>query len=410
MRHTPIVQPAYAESFRCLGPACEDNCCTDWLVSVDRPAYSRLLELPPGPCRTLLDDSIQLQSPDACPGAPFATIRMLPSGVCPMLSADSLCRVHAELGQQYLWQTCAQFPRSTHTIDGLPETVLSLACPEAARVVLLAKSLFPPPNAPGHELTWEEAAPAGLRQHFWPIREFVIGLIRNRNYPLWQRLFLVGSFCRRLDAFARGEIDRGFADILDDFSRAVAARGLCSAMDSIPADLALQLEIVLRVLAHGVNSTALRPRLRQVLELFIEGIGHSRTGSIESQVSRYADAYRHFYAPFFQCRPRILENYLVNTVLRGTFPFGKALFVPGTEPEPAKEFAMLAIQFAMVKGLLIGVAGVRKRRFSAADVVRTIQTTSRQFEHNIRFLSDVCAMLTKRGLADARGLTMLLRN
>jgi lysine-N-methylase len=411
LRQTQMMQPNYAGRFRCTGPACEDNCCSGWIISVDEPTHRKYDDLPASSLRTLIAASI-LRNPSADPKVPFATIQMLPSGVCPLLSEQHLCRIHGECGESYLCRTCAEFPRTTLTIDGLKETALTLSCPEAARLVLLAPNLFPPPSAPGHQLTWDETASTAtaLRPYFWPIREFVVGLILNRKYPLWQRLFLVGSFCRRLQALSQGEPSRKFSQILDDFSRAVAAGGLCSAMEGIPADLNLQLEIVLRVIAQRVNGIPIRPRLRQVLEMFVEGIGHSRAATLEAQVSRYAHAYRQFYVPFFRRRPRILENYLVNMVLRDVFPFGKKLFEPEAEPEPAKAFAMLAIQFALTKGLLIGVAGAAKHRFSAADVVRTIETAFRHFEHNAKFLSDAYDMLGARGLVDARGLTMLLRN
>lgn len=411
LRQTRMIQPNYADRFRCTGSACEDNCCSGWVISVDELTRRKYADLPSTPLRTLIDASIRRDTGGG-PKAPFATIQMLPSGLCPFLSGQRLCRVQMEYGESYLCRTCAEFPRTTHTIDGLEETALTLACPEAARLVLLAPNLFPPPNAPAHQLTWDETLPTAtaLRPYFWPIREFVIALILNRRYPLWQRLFLVGSFCRRLEALSRGEDSRRFSQILDDFSRAVAAGGLCAAMEGIPADLNLQLEIVLRIIAQRVNGLAIRPRMRQVLETFVEGIGHSRTASFEGQVSRYAHAYQQYYVPFFRRRPRILENYLVNTVLRDVFPFGKKLFKQEAEPEPDNAFAMLAIQFALTKGLLIGVAGERQRRFSAADVVRTVETAFRHFEHNTKFLSDACAMLADRGVADARGLTMLLRN
>lgn len=411
MRQTRMIQPDYADRFRCTGPACEDNCCSGWLISVDEPTHRRYDDLPASTLRTLIVASI-LRDPAADPKAPFATIQMLPSGVCPLLSEQHLCRIQGEYGEPYLCRTCTEFPRNIHTIDGLKETALTLSCPEAARLVLLAPNLFPPPNAPGHQLTWDETAATAtaLRPYFWPIRELVVGLILNRRYPLWQRLFLVGSFCRRLEALSRGEPSRRLSQILDDFSRAVAGGGLCSAMEGIPADLNLQLEIVLRVIAQRVNGIPIRPRLRQVLEMFVEGIGHSCTATLEAQVSRYAHSYRQYYVPFFRRHPRILENYLVNMVLRDVFPFGKKLFEPAAEPEPVKAFAMLAIQFALTKGLLIGVAGAAKRRFSAADVVRTVETTFRHFEHNTKFLSDAYDMLEARGLADARCLTMLLRN
>jgi lysine-N-methylase len=337
---------------------------------------------------------------------------MNPAGECPLLSEEGLCRIQMEHGESYLSITCATYPRTIHTIDQLREETLSLSCPEAARLVLLSPRLLPRAEQPGYELTWDETADRGgaLRPWFWPIRSFVVGLIQNRDYPLWQRLFLLGIFCKRLDALAGGEADRSFTAMLDEFSRAVAAGQLKSAMETIPADPALQLEMVLELIAQRVNASPITCRLRDVLTDFIAGIGHSRIASMESQAARYTSAYERYYAPFFRRQPWILENYLLNFVLRDVFPFAGSLFNPAAEPEPVKVFTMLAIQFSIVKGLLIGVAGARGRAFSTADVVRTVRAAFKHFEHNPQFLTEAYALLLARGMGDTRGLTMLLRN
>ena len=409
-----MIQPDYAERFACIGPACEDTCCAGWSVSVDEAAYQKYVSLPAGPLRVLIDVSI-LRAADGAgaPGsAPFAAVRMLPSGDCPFLSPERLCRIQVERGELYLCQTCATFPRNSHTIDGLKETELSLSCPEAARLVLLAPRLLPPAGAPGHQLTWDEAAAreTPLKAYFWQIREFVLTLLENRRYPLWQRLFLMGTFSRRLDALVRGEVKRSFPDLLSGFSRAVAAGGLCASMETIPADLPLQLKIVILLIAQRINNVGISPKLRPVLSLFMEGVGHSRKASMDSQVARYANAYARFYDPFFRQHQHILENYLINAVLRELFPFGQKLFDPQAIPQPARAFTEIAIQFALVKGLLIGVAGARELEFCSEDVIQTVQTTFKHFEHNLQFLPRAHAMLAAKGLDNAQGLTMLLRN
>ncbi|MGH9607695.1 MAG: flagellin lysine-N-methylase [Terracidiphilus sp.] len=413
MRQTRLIRPDYAGRFACIGPACEDTCCAGWSVSVDEAAYRKYTSLPAGPLRSLIDVSI-LPAADGSekPGAsPSASVRMLPSGECPFLSSERLCRIQVEHGESYLCRTCANYPRTTHTIDGLAETSLTLSCPEAARLVLLEPHLLPPAGAPGHCCTWDETKDQGvLKAYFWPIREFVLTLIKDRRYSLWQRLFLLGTFSRRLDALVRGEVKRSFPDMLSDFSRAIDTRGLSSAMASIPADLPLQLEVVLLLIVQRTSNAPVSSRLREVLSMFVKGIGYSPQASTDSLVARYADSHAGFFAPFFLRHEYILENYLINAVLRDLFPFGQKLFEPDAKPEPARAFAMLAIQFALIKGLTIGVAGARGPEFCSADVVRTVQPAVKHFEHYGKFLLEAHAMLAAKGLDNARGLTMLLRN
>lgn len=413
MRQTRMILPQYAERFSCIGSACEDTCCAGWSVPVDEASYRKYKSLPDGPLRSLIDSSFLLAADGAekTDAAHFAKIRIFPSGACPCLSEERLCRIQMELGESYLCRICATFPRDVQTVDGLKAVGLSLSCPEAARLVLLNRNLLPSTAGADYRMTWDETVTGQpLRSYFWPIRALALDLIQNRQYALWQRMFLLGTFSRRLEALVRGELQRSVPDLMSDFVRAVSTRDLCAAMEKIPANLPLQLEIVFRLIAQRVSNSYVSPRMHEVLNTFCEGIGHSLAASMESQVARYADAYGRSFSPFFSRHPHILENYLTNAVLRGVFPLA---FRPPSfqgELEPARTFAKIVLPFALIKGLLIGVAGARGRKFCPADVVKTVQVAHKHFEHDPQFLRKAHAMLEERNLDDAYGLTMLLRN
>ena len=71
---------------------------------------------------------------------------------------------------------------------------------------------------------------------------------------------------------------------------------------------------------------------------------------------------------------------------------------------------MLVTEFALIKGLLIGIAGSRKEAFSADDVVQAVQVVVKHFEHNPQFVAVCLDVLAGKGLDNAHGLTMLARN
>ena len=79
-------------------------------------------------------------------------------------------------------------------------------------------------------------------------------------------------------------------------------------------------------------------------------------------------------------------------------------------PSMAREYALLTAQFALMKGLLIGVAGCHREAFSADHVVHTVQSASRHFEHHPDFLNQAHALLVESQMDGARGLAILLRN
>jgi lysine-N-methylase len=389
-------------------------------VPIDRAAHERYQSLPAGPLRMLLDASVLLTPEGEEQGSPgiFAKIRMNGDNQCPLLSADRLCRIQAELGEGMLSHTCAMYPRVAHPVGGVEERALTLSCPEAARLVLLSPDLFEAstPQAEGWNdtgvagSTAQEAVAEPLPPYFWEIRETILELIRSRVYPLWQRLFLLGLLCRRLDSIAQGEMKRPVPDFLRDFAATVATGALRTAMETLPLDRTAQLDVVLQLAGLLLHRSNVRPRFVECVQAFTTGIGNGPGATLDSLAANYAHAHDRYYEPFFAHRPHILENYLINTIFRCQFPFGKEGMRPGAAADRTREFASLTTQFALMKGLLIGVSGFHREGFSEAHVVHTVQAAAKHFEHHPEFLKMAHDLLVESRMDGARGLAILLRN
>jgi lysine-N-methylase len=425
--HNVAVPANYSDRFRCIGSDCEDTCCKDWNIPISQADIEKLATLPAGPLRTLVESSIEVKEQaqaaagsSPTPASPFAIIRLDATLHCPMLSSDRLCRVHAEHGSDPLPYACATYPRIVHSMDGFQEAALTLSCPEAARLVLLDPDLLrlgalqansasaQPVRAP--EISAASSAPVQLREWFWPIRNTVLSLVLNRAYPLWQRLFLLGIFCRRLDSIAAGEINRAVPDFLRDFEATVASGGLRAAMETLPVDGTCQLDVVLRLAGMLLDRSLRGPRFAECVQAFTTGIGNGPNATLESLTRQYEWVHDHYYAPFFQRHPYILENYLINTIVRCQFPFGKEGMQPDARPNLAREFGTLTAQFTLMKGLLIGVSGFHGEGFAKEHVVHTVQAASRHFEHHPEFLKMAYALLVESQMDGARGVSILLRN
>jgi lysine-N-methylase len=422
----------YAESFRCIGSACEDTCCQGWSVPVDQAAYEKFQQLPDGPLRSLIEASvIEASILSAPPGAvdekafksaSFAQIRMDSQNQCPLLTEERLCRIHASLGEGFLPRICATYPRVVHEIGGFEETALALSCPEAARLILLDPKLLAPVRLARNGLAAvrqaryapAEAAVGGgllsLLPWFRPIRQVVLALVADRAYPLWQRLFLLGVFCRRLDTIASGELPRSIPDFLADFEATVASRSLLTAMETLPRDCAAQLDVVLRLAGMLLHRSNVRPRFVECIQAFTAGIGNAPGATLESLTAHYAQAHDRYFEPFLRRQPHILENYLANTILRCRFPFRRKGAPAETPLSMARECALLTAQFALVRGLLIGVAGFHGEAFSAAHVVHAVQAASKHFEHHPEFSRLAYELLVESRMDGARGLAILLRD
>jgi lysine-N-methylase len=335
---------------------------------------------------------------------------------CPLLSEEHLCRIQSAVGEELLSHTCATYPRIVHELGGVREMALTLSCPEAARLVLLTPDLpvtgaAPQQNHGGRSGAGigAEGAPA-LPSDFWAIRAAVLKLLRMRTYPLWQRLFLLHLFCGRLDSIAQGSAETTLPAFLAEFDARVATAALRPAMENLPSDRSAQLDIVLRLAGLMLHKSNVRPRFVECVRAFTAGIGNGPGATLESLAATYAKAHDRCYAPFFDLHPHIMENFLVNTVVRCQFPFGKESMRTGVEPDRSREFALLAAQFVLMRGFLIGVAGHHGAAFSSAHVVHTVQAASKHFEHHPEFLNMAHALLKESNMDGARGLAILLRD
>lgn len=123
-----ISFPSYYETFRCIAASCPDSCCKDWAVQIDEESVCRYRTLE-GNLGDTLRASLQEEDGDTI-------LALTAEGRCPMWQEDGLCRIHAQLGEDWLCHTCREFPRLRHDYGSFAELGLELSCPEAARLIL----------------------------------------------------------------------------------------------------------------------------------------------------------------------------------------------------------------------------------------------------------------------------------
>ena len=123
-----VTTPTHYHKFHCLASACPDSCCKEWAVQVDDRA-AELYRALPGELGDRLRQVMQVEDGDTI-------LALEPDGRCPMWREDGLCRIHAQLGEEALCDTCRDFPRLRHDYGDFMELGLELSCPEAARLLL----------------------------------------------------------------------------------------------------------------------------------------------------------------------------------------------------------------------------------------------------------------------------------
>ncbi|HEX5229913.1 MAG TPA: flagellin lysine-N-methylase [Bryobacteraceae bacterium] len=422
MKPSKWLQPRSYHAFRCIGDQCEDTCCVGWIVNVDQATnerYQRSDDPELGPkLRELVTINAEYANSDN-----YARINLSGPG-CPFL-ADGWCGIQQKLGEEYLSMMCSAYPRVVNVVDDTLQRSLDLSCPEAARVVLLDPEPIQfdeeegPPRDPRFGnlsilRTSDESSPKPYR-HFREIRAFVIWLLQNRSYPLWNRLAILASLCDQLQLMAETGQQAQTLEALAAYRDGVERRLFDEALQSHRPQHVKQLELVLELIVARIQSDYTAPRLRECYRKFMSAMDWAADVNMDELGRRYAAAHEDFFQPFLREHQYMLENYLVSYVHRTLFPLGAqestyGLSIHRVANTIRDQYLLMAAYFGITQTLLIGMAAFYKEQFGTAQAIEVIQSFTKAFEHSPSFAARSLEMLRKKGVTSCVMLAILLMN
>ncbi len=320
------VRPTYAGKFSCIGPLCEDQCCSLEIV-LSEEEHQRYGTSKSHRVRMLASQFVSIASLPTSSDA-YARLTRKPSGFCGFLSAERTCTIQDECGEADLPRPCFIYPRVLSRTDKTLEGSLHLSCPEAARQVLLDDNLLQS-RAPVElekydlqdtvELTDRWPGSPGLPYHaFKAVRQAVVEHLRNRSVSMWQRLFAIGILCEELD-----RVPSHRAGTLQFFQE--VKRRSEEQVETLQHDngngmgCVLRLKIFFNLTASSVQDAACPPRLKETFWTFVEGISTTVHQDASSDVERFRLNAERYFRPLMNRNPFMLENFLLNYVFQNLF-------------------------------------------------------------------------------------------
>jgi lysine-N-methylase len=384
--------PRYVSRFRCVGSACEDNCCTGWKVSIDKDTYNayRQVKLPSLAGR--LHQAIK-RVDGQTPKVMWARIELDPqTQECPLLD-ERMCSVQGQLGEDLLSDTCYSYPRLTRHAPGHHEQALTLSCPEAARLALLEADAF--------EFQVESiqvrptavsmlATPPGLPaevQH--EVRTFCIQLMRTDGLQLWERLALLGVLCEQLDDRTIQRPVRVQA-VLKDFTELVASGQAVEALQAMKPYPQVQATAFAGLWQMKITSRSSAAQT-QVQEAIAHGLGaDTATGRVSDLqlVDRYCRGITRL-PDALKSAPNLLEHFLLNELFTQGFPFGMKT--------PYQHYLQLVTRFGLLRFMLAAHCAGDGPLPDAVALVRCVHVCARRFHHDQRFSEKVAEILKCSG-------------
>ena len=392
-RTLPALIPQYVSRFKCIGSECEDTCCANWRVTIDKKTFYAYRQTTHPKMVELFAKNIKRQRSKSGDGN-YARIELnADTQECPMM-AERLCAVQKNMDESYLSDTCFTYPRYSRNFSGQYEQALTLSCPEAARQALLAADAFDfvQGSVTVRPALMSEIKPThGLSLELMnDVRIFCLQLVRTEGLELWQKLGVLGVFCESLTSTLANGGHAAVPELLNDFIKMVE-QGLV--LDAL-AELRPNHEIQARVFAllwqeknHGTTS-ALQ---KTVLNAIAKGLGGDpETGQVTAEkliasyvygITRLPDALR--------SAPHLLENYILNEMFRDLFPFASKT--------PYEHFLQLISRFGLLRLMLAAQCNTDGPLPDAAVLVSTTHVFCRRFQHDAGFAVRVNQALKNSG-------------
>lgn len=404
-RTFPALVPRYVSRFSCIGPQCEDNCCTGWRVAIDKKTFNAYRQTRQPELSVLFAKNIKRQRSQSS-DANYARIELNPvTQECPMLE-ERLCSVHKKLDESYLSHTCFTYPRSSRNFGGQYEQALTLSCPEAARQALLEPDAF---DFLEEAITVRTDSLAKVEPQYGmslelmnEVRIFCLQLMRTDGLELWQKLAVLGTFCEALTATLASGGHAGVPSLLEGFVSMIENGSVLDALRELQPNHPAQARVFATFWQskRGTTASALQ---NAVITAIAEGLrADPVTGSlsVETLTESYTTGVARL-ATAMEAAPHLLEHYILNEMFHDLFPFKGS--------SPYDHYLQLVSRFGLLRLMLAGVCNTDGAVPDAAALVRTVHVYCRRFQHDRNFAHRVNQALKSSGLDKLEKLYGFLR-
>ncbi|MDO9195558.1 flagellin lysine-N-methylase [Rhodoferax sp.] len=383
-----ISVPAYYSKFACIGPRCEDTCCSGWTISIDSATYDKYTKNTHqklAPLFRLAVSKNLFPSSDST----YGQMKMKANGSCHFQEEDKLCAIQKNLGAKALSTTCKVYPRYLNQFGSQRENALGISCPEAARLVLLN----PEPMQFGMVALDPGVDDQTFRSYRFPLqndgdpsqiavlndfRAVIIATLQLRTMSVGARMMVLGCLLEDANRIVTADTFVNASELSSTLASFAGMLSNPAALEAqfvqIQPNVARKLETITEMISSSLMVGA-SARFNECLLAAAEGLDADPVNEAGTPgvLARYLQSYTAFYAPFFKDRQHIFENYLVNQVIARLFPFTR-----GTYLDLYRE---LVFNLSITQVLLVGMAA-KYEGLDETRVIQLFQSFSRKSDHN----------------------------
>ncbi|MCQ2014196.1 flagellin lysine-N-methylase [Clostridium butyricum] len=390
-----ILKPFYYDEFRCIGGKCKDSCCLGWTVFIDKKTFNEYKKVGSS-FKSKLNSGISRNRKDSN-DLHYGKMN-LENGRCKFLNDKDLCDIYINLGEDYLCNTCKQYPRLLYKFGDVYEKTLNLSCPEVARVIVESNELF------SFDMTDEilnETEKKYIQKYnynkdlyklLWEGRSLSIEVAQFREIDIWKRLVFIKIIEERLQENIENQKYDNVSYIIEECRQMVTSYERVSSLDNLEKVTEVKIQFISILLRRKINARESNKTFLGLMEEFEQLTTNMEIfDELEEEFNVYFEKYEY-----------VFENYIVYSLYNN---YMKAL----VNEDLNKCILILMLSYSTIKILLMSRWKSNNKNLSNDDIVDVLYSFSRVTEHNNVFMQDLYDDLKNEGYISLAYLTILVR-
>ncbi len=402
----------YMQSFKCIADKCEDTCCQDWHVRIDKIHYERMAEwaeVSPKE-KKIFSTSVILNDSEISSDKDFAFIQMNKNGFCPYLNKKSQCLQHLKKGIDILSDICAFYPRIISEKNKTQELSGALSCPEVVRlclaedienhVMLKANSTILPgrEKTPVHRHLSLTDKSSLYEKYFKNVQQTFIDIIKLTDCDYYTRLYILASYSHSISTIYFEDCITLDSDALDNYRLHVFdldyKHSVSHFMSQYENDQSLACIVIYSILMLKMQQSPNEKFSEMVAEVFNDSakqMGYKDYTAVEN-ATEFSAVFRKRYQTFSNHIHQQVEDYLIKYLLNC---FYREWFI--TLPSAFIYIQMLLVRVAVLRFIIYSRISPEMSEDDIQKIsVEVIYQFARAVDHNMGFLQVVYAALNEQ--------------
>jgi lysine-N-methylase len=345
MKEILVSQPEYVSDFSCIGAACEDHCCKQWTITLDKNTYKKYLKSEIPGVKNIAVENIILtkKSPSN-----WAVVKLNEKGNCSYLESDNLCQIHRTMGPEALSKTCSIYPR--HKVFYKKEVIesLNLSCPEAARKVLFSETSLNIHNKTVVQAAFNDSAELNIEGKI--VNLFSANLLMTPLARIEHNLYALVCFLLYTEKLT-GSLDSKLASMESAYAMLVQQMNsgeIAQAMGNVSTEQRLELALISSIqqaIGYDPNIRG-RTTLLKYVGVLNQRFDVSFTEQeISENLLNLKQGWNQIALPWLAQHPSILRNYFQYRLYHDRFAIDQSLPV-------LKQLYLLVVDYFYIKSLL----------------------------------------------------------